>query len=413
MGLLKQLFRQSPEKYEQKGDELTQNSLWGMAKIEYEKALYALEKQPHDHREAETRLQEKLFTTKEALAFEHKQTGKDLVEAEQYDQARELFELAIELSEDHTLIAEIQELLEEIKNLRAGTIQIDMFKPEVSIQVDDDMATPEMTDEDFTALCGILPEKVRRAYKAYGKSFKSGYMALNRGEFGFAVDELSRAMNEHPSPDSYIPLELATAYFNLGKLDESRTLLESFLRYHPDALPGYQVLCEVLWEMNAYDDAETLLSECPEELKDSVAYHLLRGETMFHAEKYSEAITLYQGFLEKFGWNEGIAKALAGAFETSGNIEGARKLYQDIMNQCSSCHSPVDPLVKRKFSDLSFDLGQRSLSILEIYLSLAQEDGKNAPYYYERVSQIYTALGNEEEARRFQAFAELAQMEKE
>ena len=288
-----------------------------------------------------------------------------------------------------------------------------MPKQEVPIQVDDDMAIAGMDDEDFTALCGTLPEKVRKDYKSYGDSFKIGYLALNRGEFDLAAEELSNAMNEYPSPDSYIPLELATAYLNLGKLDEARRLLESFLQHHPDTLPGYQILCEVLWEMKAFEHAEILLDGCPEELKDSVAYYLLRGETMFHAEKYSEAITFYQGFIEKFGWNETVAKALAGTFEVAGNIEEALKLYLDIMNQCSSCHTPIDPLVKRKFADLSFDLGQRSLSILETYLSLAQEDIENAPFYYERVSQLYAAQGNEEEARRFQAFAELAQMEKE
>ena len=118
MGLLKQLFTQNPEKYEQRGDELYQNSLWGMAKIEYEKALYALENQSDNQNDTEARLQEKLLATKEALALEHKQTGINLMEAEQYDQARELFELAVDLSQDQTLINEIQELLEETKSLK-------------------------------------------------------------------------------------------------------------------------------------------------------------------------------------------------------------------------------------------------------------------------------------------------------
>jgi len=413
MGILKQLFGQSPEKYEQKGDEFFNNSLWGMAKIEYEKALDALEKPSDGPNEVEARLEEKLRKSKESLALEHKQTGEDLMEAEHFNESRELLELAMDLSRDRTLVSDIQKLLQKLNSLTAEDIQVDMPKPGASLQVNDEMSIPEKDEDAFMALCDTLPEKVRRAYISYGDPFKSGYLALNRGEFVLATDELSRAMNENPAPDSFIPLELATAYLNLGQLDEARRLLESFLQYQPDALPGYQVLCEVLWEMKAFDNAVDLLDSCPDELKDSVAYFLLRGETLFQAEKYSEAITFYQGFLKNYGWNESVAKALALTFEVLGDFEEARKLYADILSQCSSCHTPIDPFIKRKFADLSFDSGQRSLSILEIYLSLAQEDSENSQFYYERVSRIYAALGNEEEARRFQAFAELAQMEKE
>jgi len=413
MGILKQLFGQNPEKYEQKGDEFFNNSLWGMAKIEYEKALDALEKPSDGPNEAEARLEEKLRKSKESLALEHKQTGEDLMEAEHFNESRELLELAMDLSRDRTLVSDIQKLLQKLNSLTAEDIQVDMPKPGASLQVNDEMSIPEKDEDAFMALCGTLPEKVRRAYISYGDPFKSGYLALNRGEFVLATDELSRAMNENPAPDSFIPLELATAYLNLGQLDEARRLLESFLQYQPDALPGYQVLCEVLWEMKAFDNAVDLLDSCPDELKDSVAYFLLRGETLFQAEKYSEAITFYQGFLKNYGWNESVAKALAQTFEVLGDFEEARKLYADILSQCSSCHTPIDPFIKRKFADLSFDSGQRSPSILEIYLSLAQEDSENSQFYYERVSRIYAALGNEEEARRFQAFAELAQMEKE
>ena len=79
------------------------------------------------------------------------------------------------------------------------------------------------------------------------------------------------------------------------------------------------------------------------------------------------------------------------------------------MDQCRGCHARIDPFVKRKFADISFELGQGSSAILEIYLSLTQEDPENNPFYFQRVSRIYALLGNEEEARRFQLFAQQAQ----
>ena len=80
MGLLKQLFSQSPEKYELKGDRFFDDALWGHAKIEYEKALDAFERSIPDQNEVQVRLEEKLGRAKEALALEHKMTGEDLME---------------------------------------------------------------------------------------------------------------------------------------------------------------------------------------------------------------------------------------------------------------------------------------------------------------------------------------------
>jgi len=43
--------------------------------------------------------------------------------------------------------------------------------------------------------------------------------------------------------------------------------------------------------------------------------------------------------------------------------------------------------------------------VLEIYLSLAEQDPANAADCYRKVSQIYTALGHEKEAHRFKLIA--------
>jgi len=405
MGLLKKYFGQNPEKLEQKGNSYFNNAVWGMAKIEYEKALDTLEKTSPGYDESETRLQDKLHQAKEALAIEHRQTGENLMEQEYYNDARELFQLAIELTQDPELASAIENRMLEMDRLTAGDIRTEV--PEPRIQTEGVM--DEQEDEHFMALCGTLPREVQALYISYGASFKSGYLTLNRGEFELAADYLSRAMEETLAPDSFIPLELATAYMNLAKFDEARQLLETFLHHHPDVLPGYQLLCEVFWEMGDFDQAEELLVGCPDELKNSLAYYVLRGETMFQAGNYSEAISLYQNFMEEYGWDESVARALARIFETVGDVEKARDIYAQIIEQCQSCHARIDPFVKRKFADISYNLGDSSSEILELYLSLAQEDPENTPFYFQRVSQIYSSLGNEEEARRFQIFAQQAQ----
>jgi tetratricopeptide (TPR) repeat protein len=409
MGILKKIFIQTPEKHEQKGDTFFDNFDWGRAKIEYENALIKLEETSQGHGESEARLEGKLRQAKEALALEHSQTGETLMEQEYYDDARDLFQLAMDLTQDPALISTIENRLLKMERLTISDMETDLSELQINVEEVSD----EQEDETFMALCGTLPEEVRAVYLSYGEPFKSGYLALNRGEFARAADYFARAMKEHPSPDSFISLELATANMNLEKFDEAHRLLETFLQYHPDALPGYQLLCEIFWETGAFDQAEALLDDCPDELKNSSAYYLLRGEAMFQSGNYSEATAYYQGFLKEYGWNELMARALARTFEKQGDFENARDMYAKIMDQCRGCHTRIDPFVKRKFADISFDLGQYSLAILEMYLSLTQEDPVNNPFYFQRVSRIYASLGNEAEARRFQSFAQQAQNGKE
>jgi tetratricopeptide (TPR) repeat protein len=407
MGLLKSILGQNPAKCEEKGDAFFGQSDWGRAKLEYEKALSQLDRRSPGYLRDEPRLQEKLRQAKESLAREHRQTGEELMEIEYYEEAKELFELAINLSQDRDLISDVENRLRQLEALLSKDIR--MESDEVLVSESEKETYDSKDDEVFMALCATLPEDVRRAYLSYGEDFKAGYLALNRGEFDLAADGLSRAVENNPVPDSFINLELASAYLNLEKYDEARRLLETFLSYHPDALPGYQLLCETFWAMRGFDQAEKLLDDCPNELKESIAYYLLRGETLFQAERFREAISLYQGFIEEYGWSNEIGKALAEAYEASGDLKSAQDIYSNILDQCTSCHTRVDPLVKRKFADISFDLGQHSTAILEMYLSLAQEDSQNAPFYYQRISEIYSSLGNEVEARRFQAFARQAQ----
>ena len=408
MGLFKRFFSQDPEKTEQKGDAFLKASDCGRAKLEFEKALDALEKTSPDDA-SETRLRDKLVQAKEALAHEHRQAGEDLMEAGYYDEARGFLQLTLDLTRDPALISAVEKLMQEIARLTAGDIQMKVPQSDLTPLADDETYTGDQDDETFMALCSALPEEVQEAYLSYGGSFKTGYLALNRGDFDLAADDLSHALEENPAPDSIIPLELATAYLNLEKLDEARRLLETFLQHHPDALPGYQVLCEVYWGMGAFDQAETLLADCPDDLKNSLAYVLLRGKTLSKAGRHPEAVSLYQDFMETYGWNEPLTMALAGTLETLGDLESARDLYAEIMAQCRSCHARIDPLIKRKFADISFDLGQHSSAIMEMYLSLAQDDPENAPLYFQKISRIYASMGNEEEARRFRVFAQQAE----
>ncbi|MCK4986664.1 MAG: tetratricopeptide repeat protein [Desulfobacterales bacterium] len=406
MSILKLFSGKTPEEHEQKGDELFSVDLWGKAKVEYERALDKLEKtSPHNY-ELKTRLQEKMNQAKEALALGHKQNADDLMESGFYDDARELYALSRELTEDSMLKNDLEIKLKELdfqldKTLREELPDFDYETPET-----EEPEFPEEGDEYFRALCGTLPMDVQKDYLSYGNNFKKGYMALNRGDFATAADYLSRVMEEDPSADSYVPLELATAYLNLGKHSEAQQLLEAFIESRPQALPAYQLLCEIFWERKAFDQAEALLASVPEELTESVAVFILKGETHYHAGNFADAKDFYRNFMATYGWNELVARALAKTHEAMNELANARNVYREIMDQCRSCHARLDPFIKQRYADLCFDSGMYNNEILELYLSLAQEIPANATDYFEKVSRICTAQGNEGEARRFRAIAE-------
>ena len=406
MSILKLFSGKTPEEHEQKGDELFSVDLWGKAKVEYERALDKLEKtSPHNY-ELKTRLQEKMNQAKEALALGHKQNADDLMESGFYDDARELYALSRELTEDSMLKNDLEIKLKELdfqldKTLREELPDFDYETPET-----EEPEFPEEGDEYFRALCGTLPMDVQKDYLSYGNNFKKGYMALNRGDFATAADYLSRVMEEDPSADSYVPLELATAYLNLGKHSEAQQLLEAFIESRPQALPAYQLLCEIFWERKAFDQAEALLASVPEELTESVAVFILKGETHYHAGNFADAKDFYRNFMATYGWNELVARALAKTQEAMNELANARNVYREIMDQCRSCHARLDPFIKQRYADLCFDSGMYNNEILELYLSLAQEIPANATDYFEKVSRIYTAQGNKGEARRFRAIAE-------
>jgi len=409
MAFLKIFSSKTPEAHEQRGDELLAADLWGKAKVEYELALEKLERKAPQNDPLKFRLLEKIHHAKASLAQNHKHNADEMLKAGFYDDARELYLLALDLAEDAALKGDLAKRLEQLdfqigKNIETRFVDDSAENQEVGHRPEEVQNEPD--DEYFRALCGTLPEDVQKAYRRYGDNFKTGYLALNRGDFLQAVGYLRRAVEENPTAGSYIPLELATAYLNLSKHSEARQLLEDLIGNQPGALPAYQLLCEIYWETGAYDRAEALLAAVPLELTESVAVYLLKGETRFHAGDYSGAKQLYKLFFKTYGWNEAVARALAKTHEALNELANARNLYREIMEQCRSCRAAIDPLIKQRYADLCFDSGMLNTDILELYLSLAKELPANAANYYGKVSRIYSARGNHKEAGRFRAIAE-------
>jgi len=410
MGIFDFFLAGTPEKHEQRADTFVIKSAYGHAKLEYEKALARIERLADVKPGCRDRIEDKLKRCKESLAREHRREGKSLVAAGCENEARGLFGLALELTEDARLAADVAQLLDTIPEPGGQSPVFEYFEPEAPFE--DAPITPPGSDEEyFEALCNSLEDTERDAYRQYPDAFKTGFISLNRGDFDAAVDLLSEAAAVYPFGANYITLELATAHLNRGAAEKARDLLESFLQEYPESLRAYHLLCETLWEMEAFDEAAQLLANCPSDLGDLLPVKMLAGETFMRSGKFTRAAVLYRDLMQHRGWDPVVAQALAAAYEALEQYDRARDLYGEIINTCTGCNARVDPAVKQRFAETSFALGDFSMKILELYLALVQEDPDNRTHYYGRVSHIYAVFGNEHEAHRFAAFAEQADTE--
>ena len=403
-------------KLEQQADALFEARSYGRAKLMYERALDKLQKsRGSDSRDA-GRIGDKHRRAVEALARDHCAEADSYLEGGHWEEAGDLMALARELTADDAFRRELDQRLANIERqaaqAAAQAISDELYEDIGAGPDMDDVYTDPDMDEDadgyFFALCGPLPEEVRQAYLSYGDAFRSGYIALNQGDFETAAADLEQALDLHGDADTYIPMELAAAYLNLGRHDEARDLLESFRQRHPDVLPAYQMLCDCYLEQNDYDRAAALLKAVPAELAESLAVIRLKGETFNRSGRPEAARELYEKTMETYGWNDTVARELADTCQALNDPDRALSLYKEIIGRCTGCGSKVDPMVKHNYAELCFHTGQHTTDILEMYLALVRELPDNASHYYDRVSRIYTAQGNTTEAGRFHAFSEQA-----
>lgn len=408
MGIFDLLRGPTPEKLEGRGDALLTAGRWGEAKLAYEEALRRRTRQAGSPDPGCRQLVGKIHGARQALAEEHLRTAENLAEGGYYPEALETLALAREVSPEAAFQQAVAQRIQDLQPLA------DAFAPTSAA---DDPAPgapahgPDMADaggDEFEILCHTLPDNVREAYMGYGVDFRTGYLALNRGDFPTAAHHLARAREADPRPESYIALELATAYLNLNRTAEARQLLEDFAARRTEALPAYQLLCEIYWEQKDFAAVEKLLASVPPDLTDSLAVVQLKGENLCQTGQLGPARDFYAAFLQRYGWESRVALRLAQTLERLGENDGALALYRDALDRCRSCRAAPDPEVRHRYAELRFAAGLFDLDLLELYLVLAQELPDNTFLYYGRLSQIYAHLGHEVEADRFRGFAQQA-----
>lgn len=403
MGILSFLFK-SPQKLEEKGDTYFAAEDFGSAKLEYEAALALIEKKHPDETTARDAILVKLKNSREFLARQHLKTGDNLVEANVADEAANLFSIALSLTEDTELRQKLQSRLTST-GMETPTDDITGFSTPGETQASYEPEN-ENSDHTFEILCATLPEKTAEAYASYGDSFKEGYIALSNGEFETAAENLAKALDENPSMDSLIPVELATALIHLDQIDQAIDLLTRYTEDNPSSIQGVSLLCDTFCDLQRFDQAHEVIDRSPAGIRKSIGGQLHKGKIFFLEGNYKKAEENYRSAMESTGWHDDIARELAVTLDAAGKKEEALSIYADILNKCTGCGQRPNPLDQKSFADLSFEMNDFSDKTLKLYLDLANDYQEIRSDCFYKAGMIYRHNGNDEESERFLQLSE-------
>ncbi len=408
MGLFSFLTGKAPEEIELIGDNFFKAKEFGAAKIEYEKAVNKIKSKFPEKENLLTRLSEKIKSSKEALALAHQQNGEHLIQSQSYAEAEDLLHLAYELTENANLKEKIKTTLKKLhQNIASDFVSDDPVDLKVHMSGSEPFPTTEEIDDDeeyFSILCNPLPEDVRKAYQDYDQVFKQGFIALNNGDFETAVEKFTDSINRSDHEQRLIPLELATAWIHMEQYDRAQNLLEEFIEANDQEIRAYQMLCDIYWVAENYDDAMELIEQCPASVKETFPVRMLLGETYYQMGEYRDAEKLFLECENSSVQNEIVTRSLAKTYEAMGNLEKARDIYVQILDGCTKCGVRSDPFILRRYAELCFACGERTTRLLELYLSILQDDPDNKSESCQRIYELYNALGNPSEANRYLSF---------
>ncbi|MCP4118733.1 MAG: tetratricopeptide repeat protein [Desulfobacteraceae bacterium] len=402
MGLFSIFSGKKPEAIEKKGDRHFDQRAFGPAKLEYEKAAAKNDTAPSDDPGFKERILEKIARSKHELALQHTQKAGELMEAGCFAEAGDRLSLAMSLTEDPALEAEILTLTDQVN----ASHRVD---PGETIDTTAEDADPSDLDMDeseyFTALLNALPPEELEAYPGYGSTFAKGFIAMNQGDFATASTCFETALSDNGPETSFIHLELATCRLNQNDPQGAKELALAFLDHLPASTRGWQILCEALWGLDEFDLALEHLDACPDAITKSSEIEILRGETLIQSNEIEKAEALYHSVIKAGNRDVAIVRHLAGTCELLDKPQQANDLYTELMNRCTSCGTRPDPNLNLRYAETCMALGEPTDQILDIYLELATQDPANRSYYFTRVSEIYSKLGNETQAERFRQFA--------
>ncbi len=141
---------------------------------------------------------------------------------------------------------------------------------------------------------GLLADQTSESEAKAEKLFEDGRKALFQGRYDDAVKLLREAVDADQSGEKTIyRLNLARALRYSHQPEESEKLLTAILKDSPDHVEAGQLLAEVLYTAERWQDLQGVLKPLLEFRHDYPTYHML-AEATFNLEQYEEARKYYK-----------------------------------------------------------------------------------------------------------------------
>jgi len=159
-----------------------------------------------------------------------------------------------------------------------------------------------------------------------------GLTALARADYTGAIDELTKAQGAG-EPFSAVAPAMVTAYVKAGKVGDAVSLLSDRIAKQADDTASARLLASLYMQTGNKADAERLLRQVIQQKPDESETYLELAQLLSAQQRTQDAIGILETAAQKFPDDSRVLTFAGIAYDTSGNVAAARKLYEDILGK--------------------------------------------------------------------------------
>jgi len=335
MGLFGKMLGKSFDKLAAKGDAYLAEQQYGPAKLAYDDALRAADKDVGET--ARSAVEDKLAQARHGLAEFNAGEAERLVELGDLEETVRLVELCQELTDDPAILERLEPVIarveegEEAAHARrmsaAGLGQQQEAGPGAG---DDSEGFGDSLEDRFEILLGSLPGAQADEYRGLGTEFAEAYLTLNEGGLKQASEVFEKIYTEHPD-SAHLGYEVARLRGLAGRLEEScaayEPLLEEEAGLHPEVrLKAMLELGDCRCRLEQYAAAEELAVEAVEEFPGRTEPLVGLARVLRRAGEIEDALAAARKAMAEDPQEVAGHVEAALAFDAMGDIESAREL---------------------------------------------------------------------------------------
>lgn len=212
-----------------------------------------------------------------------------------------------------------------------------------------------------------------------------GKAQLAAGKSGEARVSFSRVVSL-VGYDSETLFRVAQLQLRASAVDDARWTLTKTVEGDPEFLPGRLALIELQINTGRLKDAGNLIDTLQQELKEHPAVQILRGDLAMHQSQFQDAVSSYQGALEKTKSSIALIR-LFRARQAAGDAALAeQELTVWVRNH------PDDWSAKRLLAEVYQRAGR--LELAKQYYEELYNDRRDDPTLLNNMAMVYDELGD-------------------